>query len=61
MFKRTWQVVFWDARNISGIPKQFAEIFPSEVGKSMPSILYKSLSRNDKNITLFATFAPKLI
>ena len=24
MFKRTWQVVFWAARNISGNPKQLA-------------------------------------
>ena len=24
MFKRTWQVVFWGARNISGTPKQLA-------------------------------------
>ena len=33
MFKRTWQVVFWGARNVFGAPKQFAEIVPSEVGK----------------------------
>lgn len=31
MFKRTWQVVFWAARNISGIPKQLAGIFSSKV------------------------------
>lgn len=24
MFKRTWQVVFWGARNDSGVPKQLA-------------------------------------
>lgn len=35
MFKRTWQVVFWDARNVFGAPKLIAKIFPSRVGEYM--------------------------
>ena len=32
MFKRTWQVVFWGARNDSGVPKQLAARLKAQDG-----------------------------
>ena len=48
MFKRTWQVVFWAARNISGNPKQLAARLKAREGLHSKVVTPESRKRGTK-------------
>ena len=48
MFKRTWQVVFWAARNISGCPKQLAARLKAREGLHSKVVAPESGKRETK-------------
>lgn len=49
MFKRTWQVVFWGARNDSGVPKQLAARLKARDGLHFKVVAPESGKREIKN------------
>ena len=48
MFKRTWQVVFWGARNDSGAPKQLAARLKARDGLHFKVVTLESRKRGTK-------------
>ncbi len=52
MFKRTWQVVFWGTRNISGAPKLLVEILPPKSAKNKKNF-FKEMFRHSKKKKYF--------
>lgn len=48
MFKRTWQVVFWAARNDSGVPKQLAARLKARDGLHSKVVAPESGKRGTK-------------
>ena len=48
MFKRTWQVVFWAARNDSGVPKQLAARLKAREGFTPKSLRLKAEKQEQK-------------
>ena len=48
MFKRTWQVVFWAARNDSGVPKQLAARLKAREGLHSKVVAPESRKRGTK-------------
>ena len=48
MFKRTWQVVFWGARNDSGVPKQLAARLKARDGLHFKVVAPESGKKRNK-------------